>query len=95
MFDKGHAYSTINSAKRPVGTIVHMPPYSSLHKHPVIKNYMTGLFNLRPPKAKLSFKWDVDILLRYFEKQGDNNLFSDKPLTKASDFIVTTCCSLN
>ena len=56
MFDKGHAYSTSNSAKRPIGTIVHMPPYSSLHKHPVIKNYMTGLFNLRPPKAKLSFE---------------------------------------
>ena len=55
MFDKGHAYSTINSAKRPIGTIVHMPPYSSLHNHPLIKNDMTGLFNLRPPKAKVSF----------------------------------------
>ena len=33
-----------------------------------------------PPKAKLSFAWDVDILLRYFEQQGDNNSVSDKLL---------------
>ena len=43
---------------------------------------MTGLFNLRPPKPKLSFFWDVDILFRYFEQQGDNNSLSDKLLTQ-------------
>ena len=31
---------------------------------------MTGIFNLRLPKPKLSFVWDVDILLTYFEQQG-------------------------
>ena len=43
---------------------------------------MTGVFNLRPPKSKLSFVWDVDILFRYFEQQGDNNSLSDKLLTQ-------------
>ena len=43
---------------------------------------MTGAFNLRPPKLKLRFVWDVDILLRYFDQQGDNNLLSDKLLTQ-------------
>ena len=43
---------------------------------------MTGVFNLRPPKSKLSFVWDVDILLRYFEQQGDNNSLSDKLMTQ-------------
>ena len=28
MFDNGHAYSTINSAKRAITTIVHILPYS-------------------------------------------------------------------
>ena len=41
--------------------------------------YMIGVFNLRP-KPKLSFVWDVDILFRYFEQQGDNNSVSDKLL---------------
>ena len=82
MFDKGHAYSTINSAKCAIATIVYIAPYNSLNKHPLINKYMTGVFNLRPPKSKLSFVWDVDILLRYFEQQGDNNSLSDKLMTQ-------------
>ena len=82
MFDKGHAYSTINSAKCAIATIVHIPPYNSLNKHTLINKYTTGVFNLRPPKPKLSFVWDVDILFRYFEQQDDNNSLSDKPLTQ-------------
>ena len=43
---------------------------------------MTGVFNLRLPKPKLSFVWDVDILFRYFEQQDGNNLLSDKLQTQ-------------
>ena len=82
MFDKGHAYSTINSAKCTIATIVHIPPYSSLNKHPLINKYMTGVFNLRPPKPKLSFVWDVDILFRYFEQQRENSSLSNRLLTQ-------------
>ena len=82
MFEKGHAYSTINSAKCAIATIMYIPPYDSLNKHPLINKYMTGIFNLRPPKPKLSFVWDVDILFRYFEQQGDNCLLLDIILTQ-------------
>ena len=53
-----------------------------MNKHPLINKYMTCIFNLRPPKPKLSFVWDVDILFRYFEQQGDNCLLSDIILTQ-------------
>ena len=53
-----------------------------MNKHPLIDKYMTGIFNLRPPKPKLSFVWDVDILFRYFEQQVDNCLLSDVILTQ-------------
>ena len=43
---------------------------------------MTGLFNLRTPKSKLSFVWNVDILFKCFEQEGDNNSLSDKLLTQ-------------
>ena len=67
MFDKGCVYSTINSAKSAIANIDNIPPYSSINKHPLIKKYMTGIFNLNPPKPKLSSVWDGDILFRYFE----------------------------
>ena len=81
MFEKGHAYSTINRAKCAIATIIHIPPCDSLNKHPLLNKYMTGIFNLRPPKPKPSFIWDVDILFRYFEQQGDHCLLSDIILT--------------
>ena len=68
MFEKGHTYSTISSAKCAIVTIIHIPPYESLNKHPLINKYMTGKFSLRPLKPKISFVWDVDILYRYFEQ---------------------------
>ena len=74
MFEKGHPYSTINRANCAIATIMHIPPYDSLNKHPLINKYMTGVFNLRPPKPKLSFVRDVDTLIRYLEQQGDNCL---------------------
>ena len=82
MFEKGHAYLTINSAKCAIATIILISPYESLSKHPLINKYMTFKFNLRLTKPKLSFVWDVDILFRYFEQQGDNCLLSDIILTQ-------------
>ena len=82
MCEKEHAYSTINSAKCAIATIIYIPPYASLNKHPLINKYMTGIFNLRPPKPKLSLAWDMDIFFRYFEQQGDNCLLSDILLTQ-------------
>ena len=60
IFDKGHAYSTINSAKCAIATIVYIFLYNSLKKHQLINKYMTGEFNLRRPNPKLSFVWDMD-----------------------------------
>ena len=36
MFEKEHAYSTIDRAKCAIAIIMHIPPYDSLNKHPLI-----------------------------------------------------------
>ena len=82
MFDKGHAYSRINCAKCAIVTNDHIPPYNSMNKNPLINKYITGVLNLRPPRPKLSFVWDINVLFWYFEQQGDKNLLSDKLLTQ-------------
>ena len=71
-FSKWHAYSTINSVKCEIATIVHIPSDSPLNKHPLTNKYMTAVFNLRPWKPKLRIVWDVGILIRYVEQQGNN-----------------------
>ena len=43
---------------------------------------MTGIFNLRSSKPKLIFIWNADILFRYLETQGNNNVLSHNLLTQ-------------
>ena len=50
--------------------------------HPDIKKFMQGVFNLRPPKAKTGFIWDVKILFDYFEKLSENDTLNDISLTE-------------
>lgn len=82
MFEKGASYSAINSAKCAIATKVHIPPYPTANKHPVIMTYIKGVFNLRPPVPKLTFVWDVNIIFTYFEKQGNNDKLSDMMLSQ-------------
>ena len=53
-FATGVIYSTINSEKCVVATILHIPTYPSINSHPLVKNCTTGISNLRPPKTKLN-----------------------------------------
>ena len=46
MFDIGHTYSTINSVKCAIATIVHIPPHDYLNKLPLIHKYMTVILVL-------------------------------------------------
>ena len=63
MLDKGVAYSTINNVKCAVATILYILTYPSINRHPLVMKCITGIFNLRPPKANLNNVWDVDIFL--------------------------------
>ena len=54
IFGKGHAYSTINSAKCAIATIVDTPLYNLLNKYPLINKYMTGVY-FEATKAKIKF----------------------------------------
>ena len=40
------------------------------------------MFNLRPPRPKLQFVWDVKIVFSYLEEKGSNNILPDKILSQ-------------
>lgn len=49
IFDKGEKFSKINSAKCEVATLLHIPAYLSINKHPLIMKYIKytiGIFHL-------------------------------------------------
>ena len=50
-------------------------------KHPRICSLVSGVFNLRPPKPRYMFVWDVKQVLDFLEKKfGDNDQLSNKEL---------------
>lgn len=80
-FDNGNSYSHIKSLKSAIGHLVNFPPYTKLGDHPIMKKFMTGLFNLRPPKPKLGFVWDVKIVFDHFKILTENQFLPDNILT--------------
>ena len=44
--------------------------------------YGKSVFNLRPPRPKLQFVWDVKIVFNYSEEKGLNNNLPDKILSQ-------------
>ena len=81
LFDKGSSFSHIKAVKAAIGQEVILEPFSKIGDHPLIKKFMTGLFNLRPPQQKTSFVWDVKVLFDYFKNLPTNAQLLDRDLT--------------
>ena len=64
-------------------------------KHPRICSLIFGVFNLRPPKSRYMFVWDVKQVLDFVkEKFGDDDQLSNKELTlKAIILLASTTSS--
>ena len=82
LFDKGLSYSAINAAKSALSHSILIPPYKKLSDHPLIAQYGKGVYNLRPPKPKLQFVWDVKIVFDYLQAKGTNEKLQIKELSQ-------------
>ena len=47
-----------------------------------MSQYGKDVFNLRPPRLKLPFVWDVKIVFSYLEEKGLNNILPAKILSQ-------------
>lgn len=54
-------------------------------QHPLVTRLMKGVYNLRPPKPRYTYTWDVDIVVSYVEKLGEN---ANLPLRKLSQKLA-------
>ena len=82
LFNYGNEYRIIN---------LHRPAISEFHeyidglpvgKHSRICSLVSAVFNLRPPKLRYMFLWDIKQVLDFLKKMiGGNNQLSNKELT--------------
>ena len=65
------AYSTINSTRSALASVVSIPGYTKLSDDPLINRFIKGVFN--PPKPRYTYMWDVNIIFTYLKNLGRMN----------------------
>ena len=66
LFDKGFSYPQICMARSAVSALVNARDDVPIGKHPLLKRFMKGIFELRPVFPKYHTTWDLSILFNYF-----------------------------
>ncbi|KAJ8050270.1 hypothetical protein HOLleu_03405 [Holothuria leucospilota] len=87
-FEKGKSYSTLNIYRSALSAT--LPPIDGkpLGQHPLICRLLKGVSIKRPPQAKYSFTWDVQVVLDYIKSLGANSDLSLKLLSKKAVVLV-------
>jgi hypothetical protein len=80
-FERGLEYSTLNGYRSAISAFHREIDGLKAGQHAIVKRFMTGVFNERPPHPRYAFTWDVDIVLYHMETINDNETLSDKDLT--------------
>ena len=56
-------YSAMNTARSALSSILNGPDGKPFGQHQLVKTYLRGVFNIKPPMPKYTAIWDADIVL--------------------------------
>ena len=65
-----------------LNTIVMLPGFPDISEHPLIKRFIKGVFNTKPPKPRYTYTWDINKVLSYIANLGCNETLSGKILSQ-------------
>ena len=64
-FHTGVGYSSVNTARSVLSTIIKTENDIPFGELPLVCRFLKGVFNLRPALPKYSTTWDVSVVLKY------------------------------
>lgn len=67
LFRNGNCYSAINSARSALSTFLINDSGITVGNSPIVKRFLKGTYELRPPVARYLFIWDVNIVLEFLK----------------------------
>ncbi|KAI8480797.1 hypothetical protein Bbelb_414820 [Branchiostoma belcheri] len=86
--ERGLQYRTVNVYRSAISS-THLPLEGRpLGEHPLMRRFMKGLFELRPPLPKYSFTWDVRQVLDFLRRWSPANSLSLRQLTLKLAMLV-------
>ena len=66
--DQGKGYSTINSARAALSSVIILRSGDSFGNLPLVKKFMRGIYNLAPPQPRYKAIWDPGEVLNFLVK---------------------------
>ena len=82
LFDEGLLYRTVNVHRSAISAYHNFINGEPIGKHPKICPLLAGIFNERPPQARYTFIWNVDVVLTYIKNNMSvSSQLSEKNLT--------------
>ena len=87
--DFNKSYSTINSYRSALSSMLLPIDGYSVGEHPIIARILKGMFHVRPPEPRYSFTWDVNVLLTFLESWFPLSALELKQLTLKTAALVT------
>ena len=90
LYEKGLSYSTINTARSMLSSILQLNVNSSIPfgQLPIVRRFMKGLFGLRPALPRYKSIWDLNIVFNYFRERPAAPELSLKKLTLKLTFLL-------
>ncbi|XP_067046483.1 uncharacterized protein [Acropora muricata] len=86
--DSKKSYSTINSYRCALSSMLLPVDGYSVGEHPIIARLLKGMFHIRPPEPRYSFTWDVNVLLTFLESWFPLSVLELKQLTLKTAALV-------
>ena len=65
LFNQGLSYSTLNTARPALSTIVTIDGGESFGSNHIVTRFMKGIFESRRPKPKYDKIWDASVVLKH------------------------------
>jgi len=86
--ENGLSYSSVNTAKSALSSILDLGTQTCLGQLPIVKRFMKGVFEWRPSLPKHKHIWDVKIVLDFFRQQCLPSALSLKDLSAKVAFLL-------
>lgn len=87
-YDEKLSYSSLNTARSAVSQAFSLKELSSLGSHPLVVQFMKGVFNMKPRLPRTTVTWDTGIVLRFLQRWHPAKILS---LYQLSVKVVLLC----
>lgn len=88
-YEEKAGYSVLNTARSALASFLILDDCNyTVGTHPLICRYLKGVFNLRPPRPRYSFTWDVHKVLKFLRKRGPAHKLTLSDLTHKLSMLL-------